>query len=815
MKQSVSGKQGLVILGLIWLAGVLLDRFWFSLDHSVPDWDRADYLNGALNYYKALQTPAWLDGQWWRQLWLMSPKIPPLTYLLTVPFLHFFGLSQDAATLVMVVFTALLLGSVYSLGVILFDVSVGLWAALLCQLMPGLYVYRLQFLLDFPLAAIVSFSFCCLTLWYFSEEKTPPLVQWLRAIAWGFSLGIAFLLKQTALFFLFCPLAWALLQILKNRQWERLGQYLSGLLVAVAIFYPWYRTNWLLMLTSGKRATIDSALIEGDPSLTSLDAWTYYLKVLPYFLSWVLLIVPLVGFLLNRFYGGKKRIFAAKSAPIWLGVFLIGGYLFSSLNINKDARYILPLLPVLSLVLALGLLSWPGRYRFYPRWIVLGIGLLLMACNLFPLGGISSKMQHHPYRGRDWPHREVIREILETSPYLQSTLGVLPSTKEINQHTLSFYGKSFPSSIIGRQVGVREKELEADRRSLDWFLLKSQDQGSIPKSQAKMSQGVEKDPDLPLQKSWTLPDGSNLLLYHRLKPGVDVGVFPLKRSPVRLEKITLPATAPPNQPIPVTYQWTGNFAELQSGLVLLTWRQVDGGGKWLQDQGIGMGRLDGDKLTEKEKGYTYQVTERTAMFPENAPTGDYTLEATYLNRQTGETYPISTPKITLTLDTQAAPSIAPELDLVTQVRLAAKDLNLGIKGLEPIFKLTARINQYDATQDYVKQLDQSLSQRLKTEKRLDWAYGVALAKILQQDVEGAIGALNRVIEIEPNNPYHYGYLAFVYLYDWRPSEAQNALKLAQEINPSIPELKLLEGVAAIMGGNLLKGWQILSQTKLP
>jgi hypothetical protein len=447
--------------------------------------------------------------------------------------------------------------------------------------------------------------------------------------------------------------------------------------------------------------------------------------------------------------------------------------------------------------------------------MVLGMALLLMACNLFPLGGISSKMQHHPYRGRDWPHREVISEILETSPHLQSTLGVLPSTKEINQHTLSFYGKSFPSSIIGRQVGVREKELEADRRSLDWFLLKSQDQGSIPKSQAKMSQGVEKDPDLPLQKSWTLSDGSNLLLYHRLKPGVDVGVFPLKRSPVRLEKITLPATAPPNQPIPVTYQWTGNFAELQSGLVLLTWRQVDGEGKWLQDHGIGMGRLDGDKLTEKEKGYTYQVTERTAMFPENAPTGNYTLEATYLNRQTGETYPISTPKITLTLDTQSAPSIAPELDLVTQVRLAAKDLNLGIKGLEPIFKLTARINQYDATQDYVKQLDQSLSQRLKTEKRLDWAYGVALAKILQQDVEGAIGALNRVIEIEPNNPYHYGYLAFVYLYDWRPSEAQNALKLAQEINPSIPELKLLEGVAAIMGGNLLKGWQILSQTKLP
>ena len=49
--------RGLLILGIIWLAGALCDRLWFALDRSVPAWDQADYLNGAMNYWQALQAP--------------------------------------------------------------------------------------------------------------------------------------------------------------------------------------------------------------------------------------------------------------------------------------------------------------------------------------------------------------------------------------------------------------------------------------------------------------------------------------------------------------------------------------------------------------------------------------------------------------------------------------------------------------------------------------------------------------------------------------------------------------------------------------
>ena len=91
---------------------------------------------------------------------------------------------------------------------------------------------------------------------------------------------------------------------------------------------------------------------------------------------------------------------------------------------------------------------------------------------------------------------------------------------------------------------------------------------------------------------------------------------------------------------------------------------------------------------------------------------------------------------------------------------------------------------------------------------LDYAYTLVLARVLQQDVEGAIAALNQLIEIDPNNPYNHAYLAFVYLYDWRGKEAEKALQPAFELQPDLEILQPLEAIAALMQGNLIKAWRI-------
>lgn len=805
------------ILTIIWSIGAIVDRLWFALDRSIPAWDEADYLNGAMNYWHALQTPEWFNGEWWQSLWLLSSKIPPLTYIATVPFFNLFGQSEDSATLLLLLFSAILLVSVYSLGKAIFNARVGLLAACLCQLLPGLYRYRIEFLLDYPLTAVVTLSFCCLTIWKLQKFSR---LSWLWAVIFGIAFGIALMVKQTTLLFLIVPLLWVLGCSLIRKQWDKLVQLIFAFCCSTLIFGWWYKTNWLLILTSGKRATIDSAIAEGDPALNTLDAWVYYLKILPLLLGWHLLLIPLVCFFI---YLIKKR-----QLPIvtfqhkWLIIFLVGGYLISSLNINKDARYILPLLPVLSLFLAAGILSWTGRWQNYIRAGTVALAFLLTILNLFPLPGailaqiISPRVQHYPYSGKPFPHQQVIEKIIQTEPYLRSTLAVLPSTATINQHNFNFYGVRENFQVYARQVGVREKDVQKDGRSLDWFLTKTGDRGSVPKAQAAMVQYIETSPDFRLQNSWQLPDESILKLYHRIKPIVEVKSLSNYAEKVRLEKINVPDRVPPGVPIPITYTWSGSWKDLESALVLLTWKNENNSSQWLHDRAIGMGKL--------QRGYSielannFEVIERTAMLPSaDVAIGSYHLEATYLNRNTGETYPIVAPKITVNIDPTAPIPFAPELDLVSQLRVNASKLNQGEKALDSIFAETARINQYDPVQDYLKQAAITLNYRLENQQqgdKLNWAYGITLAKVLQRDIQGSIAALKQAIELDKNNPYNYAYLAFVYLYNWQPIKAEKALKPALEINPNLQIIRALDGIAALMQGNLLKAFAILSKFNL-
>jgi 4-amino-4-deoxy-L-arabinose transferase-like glycosyltransferase len=832
-RQKLNWRQGLGILGLIWLVGLLIDRLWFSLDYSVPSWDNADYLNGALNYWQALQHPQWLQGDWWRSLWLISPKIPPLHYILTVPFLNIFGTSQNAASLVMLFYSGIVLLSVYSLGVALFDVATGLWAAGLCQLLPGLYYYRLEFLLDYPLTAAVTASFALLTLWQQPRLQLVmggkkivenSLKSWLLAIILGIALGCSLLIKQTALFFLLLPIAWLLSSYLINRQWLRLFQLIISLSIALGICFPWYRTNWLLMLTSGKRATVDSAIAEGDPLLNSLDAWIYYWKVLPNLISWHLLLLAISGWIYYSIWRNRlpsQNTFGNLTRKWrWLIIFLLGGYFFTTLNINKDPRYILPLLPVIALLLAVGLLAWQNRQTNYIANIVVVFATVLMLFDLFPLNGewltakLSPDFRHYPYMGQSYPHPQVIEEIIQTSPYLRSTLGVLPSTPEINQHNFSFYGGQKNFQVVGRQVGVRRSEIQQDVGSLDWFLTKTGEQGSIPESQAATVKLVEDSDDFILKRSWNLPDRDRLKLYYRHLPLVEVNTSdsPLP-SQLTLNRVILPAASPPGVPIQVTYEWTGSAEQLQSGIVLLTWQSLtDTRQRWLHDRSIGMGAFFIDRTNKKPQ--TFQVIERTAMLPpKTIASQQYKLIATYLDRTTGKATPLSIPQTTIKIASQAPATLAPELDLASQLREIAPAMKQGIKGLEGIFAQTARINQYDARQDYLKQTELALAYRLQHDKldraqQLDWLYTVGLARVLQQNVAGSIDTFQKITQLDSQNPFSYAYLAFIYLYDWQPQNAEIALNTARKIEPDLPEIKTLQGVAALMQGKLLKAWAL-------
>ncbi|MEG3848193.1 phospholipid carrier-dependent glycosyltransferase [Microcoleus sp. herbarium19] len=862
-QQHRSAGKSLFVLGTIWLLGAISDRLWFALDRSIPAWDQAEYLTSTLNYLQALQHPQWFSGEWWTNFWLLSTKIPPLAYVLTVPFLQVFGTGGDRATLVHLLFSAILLASVYSLGVQLFNRQVGLWAAAICVLLPGLYRFRLQFLLDFPLTAAITFCFYCLTMWKQEAESSAadfvadvadgyipvgtrqcPVpttrLSFFWAIAFGISLGLSILVKHTTVLFMFAPIVWLAVGAVRQKAWGRLAQLAGSLLLSVAVFGPWARTNWLLILTGGKRATFDSAIAEGDPALNTIGAWIYYAQHLPKHVSWPLLLIPSVGLILYWRRRQDSSSISHINSCRWLAVFWVGAYLINSLNINKDDRYVLPYLPVLAIFLAYCLTLWPRKWGPQIRWGTIGLAIAAMLLHMWPLGGsfghnlvqiISPGNSSYPYLGKEWPHREVIAEIIDTEPYLRSTLGVLPSTPEINQHNLNFYGALADFQVYGRQVGTNLKEVPQDVRSLSWFVTKTGAQGSIreriKKAQNAAVAAIEKGDKFLLQKTWVLPDNTNLNLYRKRLQPIEVEALNEARSQVQLDRVTVAAASAPGVALPVTYTWSGPWQQLQSGLVLVTWENQQSGDiragqtfRILHDRAIAQATLHPGILGADKFAVGFQIVDRTAMLPPaNIAPGNYNLQATYLNRKTGETYPMNVPAVSVKIEAiggneQAGNQERPELDLVTQLRAMAVNLPKGLPGLAPVFEQIGRINQYDPIQDYTVQAEQALEYRLKQEpNNLEFAYALAFSRVLQQNVKSAIAALEKVTQLDSKNPYAYAYLAFVHLYAWHPSSAQTALKPALALNPNLPEIRVLNGVAALLQGNLIQAWQDLQYLK--
>ncbi|MEA5467815.1 phospholipid carrier-dependent glycosyltransferase [Spirulina sp. 06S082] len=832
-QNSLTHSQAIKIVGIIWLISAWCDRLWIALDRTVPAWDQSNHLTGSLNYLYAFQNVRFWDGEWRNYFWTLTHKYPPLTYILTVPFQQIFGKGADQALLVNLLYNGIILLSVYYLGKHLFNPLTGIYAAAFCVVMPELYRWRLQYLLDIPVTAFTVACFCCLTLW--SQQKSRQK-SWLWTLILGLCLGLGLMTKQNVLFFLFFPVLYLAVRYLWQRKWEKLVQLISSFFISTLLWGTWYRTNFIYLFSTSQNANAIPASSEGDPALNTLKAWLYYWDLMPRSLSWVLIIFPLVGLLL---YLCKKLLKRSSlknyRLPIasiaWLALYFFGSYLICSAIYNKDPRFIMPALPIVAVFLGYCLTLWQGKWQFM-RQVTIGLAFILMLVKIFPIPGmtpIANLLSPSPplqtYLGDRYPNSQIIAEITAVEPYLKATVGTITSTESINHNTINYFGALADFQVYSRETGSREEQLAQDARSLNWFVTQTGDNGLTKETQLALAKSLPENPDFKLQKQWKLPNKETLSLYHRKNPPVTIEAIASSSQKVQLDRILLPAETPPGIPIPVTYEWSGYWQDLQNGLLLLKWRPVTGENNsfWLHDRGIGMGLL---YPQPKDKQFdSFRVIERTAMLPpESIIPQNYTLEAIYLNPKTRETYPISVPPITLTINPNATPSPAPELDFVTQLRTLALELPKGIEGLEPIFEQIGRFNQYDPQQDYLVQAEKTLEYRLQEKIEtntcsslsncpfptpLNLTYGLALARALQEDASGTLEAMQMASRLDANNPFVHAYLAFIHLYQWHPKAAETALKPALKLRPDIPEFQGLYGIAALLQGRAIEAWKVL------
>ncbi|HEY9888906.1 MAG TPA: hypothetical protein V6D02_10930, partial [Candidatus Obscuribacterales bacterium] len=707
-------------------------------------------------------------------------------------------------------------------------------------MMPRLLRVGLDFQLDYPVTALVVLCFCCLTVW----RDASGWRRWGWALGFGLSYGLALMTKQSALLFLAVPLVWVGGAALGQRRWGRVLQLVVAGVTALAVMAPWLSVNWIFQFSILGNTNVASAAAEGDPMLNTLAAWTYYWEDLPAAVSWVLLLVPLVGIGLWAvgLLPGRKATLQLDGTPtgrLWLVTYIVGAYGLWSAIVNKDLRYVAPALPMVAVLLGWGLACWQRKWPWVTTTTLIAGGLVA-ASTILPTGspwvsGVSAILAPQggffPYMGDRYPHMAVVQHIAQTQPYQLTTVGGLQSTPAFNQHNVSYYGKFADYQVYGRQVGSRPSKHEQDRRSLSWFYAQGGQSDPWPPlgedASAQLVRQLEADPAFGRDRTWDVPDGTRLYLYRRQQLPITVVGLPAAACPddrLRLTGVTVPAAAPPGQPLPVTYEWTGRWAALHTGLALLTWEPVEGtvgdSRSWLHDHGIGLGTLRPHPIQAQQTTLSaaeinpagcFQVTERTATLPpETLPPGTYRLEGSVLNSTVAEAepQPLAVPPTTVRLDPQAPPLPAPEVDWVTQLREVSRLLPQGTDFLDEVFDPIGQINVYDPIQNYTVQAEQSLQQRWQAEPEgVAYGYGLVLAQVLQLKVEAAIATLERLVTLEADNPYAHAYLAFVNLYAFHPQAAQTALAPALELAPDAPEIQGLSAVAALLQGNLWGAWQ--------
>jgi hypothetical protein len=500
----------------------------------------------------------------------------------------------------------------------------------------------------------------------------------------------------------------------------------------------------------------------------------------------------------------------------WLGLYFGGTYLICSALYNKDSRYIIPYLPILAIFLAYGLTRWRGRWQWV-RWGAIAVAILVTITNLFPIPGsdqisqfFSTEVLFRPNFNQTPPHTEIFTTAQKLTPEQIINLGVIPNTDAVNPNTLNYFGTLANYQGFGRELGSNQEKVAEDYLGFDWFLTKTGENGYAQPPQLALAEKLSTYPDFQQVGSWPLADQSLLQLFHRQTPSVSIKSLAQNPSQIKLEKVILPEKTPPGQPVPITYQWSASRHLLERGLVLLTWRSRSNPQQyWLQDHRLGLGQF----FVNSGQDQGLEIVEHTAMLPtDNLTDGIYQLEASYLNLETGQTQLIALPTTQITLDSTAPALPAPPLDFVTQLRQLALNLPKGVKGLDPVFQQVDRLNLYDPTQDYLKQVDASLSYRLAHDPKeaVNWTYAVVLARVLQQNPQTAIAALQSLVKLDPQNLYSHGYLAFVYLYDWQGKAAEKALQPALQLAPNNPYIQALKAISLIMQGNLWGGWQTLA-----
>ncbi len=181
---------------------------WLRQDTMVPIFD-AQFHNMRLNMYEVLKNPSMSMLSSVSSIFEIGSFYPPFLPFSAALVNIFFGTSLDVSVMTNIFYFALLLFSVYKIGVKIDTPATGLLAALLVSLYPGIVGLSRILLPGFALCALISFSI-------YSLLYSDTFRNRKYSLLFGISVGAGMLTKWTFVFFLFGPLCYIFMELMKD-----------------------------------------------------------------------------------------------------------------------------------------------------------------------------------------------------------------------------------------------------------------------------------------------------------------------------------------------------------------------------------------------------------------------------------------------------------------------------------------------------------------------------------------------------------------------------------------------------------------------
>jgi len=453
-------KKQWVFLILLLLFIATTNWIWLILDTQPPWWDQANYLESSCQYAHRLQR---LDfGGFFKDLIFFNRIRPPLVMLLTTPVYFFNYRNEDLAVMINVLFMALTFLAIFKICKDYLNPKTAVLSCFLLSIYPAIYGHMRTYLMDIGLMSMVSVSIYLLL-------KCDGFRNLKYSILLGLSLGLGMLTRQSYPAFIAGPFVYIVYKsgiippIHKDNNKSspflhksRLN-LLYCLIVALALTLSWYVPNFKEVLHLIRYNNSAEWAILYRPS---------YLSNVPSFLTFYLILMTFHGtstffaflFLcssISFFFVKPHKLYDIKKVFAW---WMLLPFLLVTFSLNKQARFLFPLLPAVAIITAQGIYQMKNKLI---RWIVIGlivvVGLFQFSVDSFNtsiLPGISFKpfawcnillftvrQEHRPMR-EEWMIEDVlfaIKRDMEKEKKDLSTVMLLSDHKAYNANTLNYY----------------------------------------------------------------------------------------------------------------------------------------------------------------------------------------------------------------------------------------------------------------------------------------------------------------------------------------------------------------------------------------